>query len=129
MRPAIARTRLLIDWINGKVKPVMALSKRHMVFSPDTARTTVPPLSDIVAEGRAMEERGEVLHVSLFPVQPWIDTPDLGFAALVCGGKQGSGASGGRQAGQDGLGPAQGIRTRSHAAGRNHPHRPVRRPA
>ena len=77
--------RLLIDWINGKVKPVMALSKRHMVFSPDSARTGVPPLSDIVAEGRAMEARGEVLHVSLFPVQPWIDTPDLGFAALVCG--------------------------------------------
>jgi microcystin degradation protein MlrC len=55
-----------------------------MVFSPDSARTTVPPLADIVAEGRAMEVRGEVLHVSLFPVQPWIDTPDLGFAALVC---------------------------------------------
>jgi microcystin degradation protein MlrC len=77
--------RLLIDWIDGKVKPVMALAKKHMVFSPDSARTTAPPLSDIVAEGRAMEERGEVLHVSLFPVQPWIDTPDLGFAALVCG--------------------------------------------
>src|SRR5690348_3297502 len=76
--------KLLIDWINGKVKPVMALSKRHMVFSPDSARTGAPPLSDIVAEGRAMEERGEVLHVSLFPVQPWIDTPDLGFAALIC---------------------------------------------
>src|SRR5476649_2385126 len=76
--------KLLVDWINGKVKPVMALSKRHMVFSPDTARTGVAPMSDIVAEGRAMEERGEVLHVSLFPVQPWIDTPDLGFAALVC---------------------------------------------
>jgi len=76
--------RLLIDWINGKVKPVMALAKRHMVFSPDSARTTAAPLSDIVAEGRAMEARGEVLHVSLFPVQPWIDTPDLGFAALVC---------------------------------------------
>lgn len=77
--------RLLIDWVNGKVKPVMALAKKHMVFSPDSARTTAPPLSDIVAEGRAMEARGEVLHVSLFPVQPWIDTPDLGFAALVCG--------------------------------------------
>jgi len=76
--------KLLIDWIIGKVRPVMALSKRHMVFSPDSARTGVPPLSDIVAEGRAMEARGEVLHVSLFPVQPWIDTPDLGFAALVC---------------------------------------------
>jgi microcystin degradation protein MlrC len=80
--------RLLVDWILGKVKPVMALAKRHMVFSPDSARTTAPPLSDIVAEGRAMEARGEVLHVSLFPVQPWIDTPDLGFAALVCGEDQ-----------------------------------------
>jgi microcystin degradation protein MlrC len=25
-----------------------------------------------------------VLHASLFPVQPWLDVPDLGFAALVC---------------------------------------------
>ncbi len=77
-------TQLLLDWIGGKVKPVMALAKRHMVVSPDSARTTAPPLADIVAAGRAMEARGEVLHVSLFPVQPWIDTPDLGFAALVC---------------------------------------------
>jgi microcystin degradation protein MlrC len=76
--------RLLIDWIKGEVHPVMALSKRHMVVSPDSARTTAPPLSDIVAAGRAMEAAGDVLHVSLFPVQPWIDTPDLGFAALVC---------------------------------------------
>ncbi len=79
---------LLVDWINGKVRPVMALAKRHMVVSPDSARTGVPPLSDIVAEGRAMEDRGAVLHVSLFPVQPWIDTPDLGFAALVCAQSQ-----------------------------------------
>jgi microcystin degradation protein MlrC len=25
-----------------------------------------------------------VLHASLFPVQPWLDFEDLGFAALVC---------------------------------------------
>jgi microcystin degradation protein MlrC len=77
--------KLLIDWIKGSVKPTMALAKRHMVVSPDSARTTVAPLSDIVAQARAMEDRSEALHVSLFPVQPWIDTPDLGFAALVCG--------------------------------------------
>ncbi len=124
MRRAIARRQLLIDWINGKVKPVMALSKRHMVFSPDSARTTAPPLSDIVAEGRAMEERGEVLHVSLFPVQPWIDTPDLGFRGFGVRRGSGQGAGGRRQTGQDGLGPAHRIRTRCHAAGRDHPHRP-----
>lgn len=75
---------LLMDWIEGKVEPVMALAKRHMVFSPDSARTAIAPLSDIVKEARAMESRGEILHASLFPVQPWIDVPDLGFAALVC---------------------------------------------
>lgn len=31
-----------------------------------------------------MEAAGEVIHAALFPVQPWIDVPDLGFAALVC---------------------------------------------
>jgi microcystin degradation protein MlrC len=62
----------------------MALAKRHMVVSPDAARTTSPPLSDIVTAGRAMEAEGKILHASLFPVQPWLDTPDLGFAALVC---------------------------------------------
>ena len=31
-----------------------------------------------------MENDGEVIHAALFPVQPWLDVPDLGFAALVC---------------------------------------------
>ena len=81
--------RLLLDWLAGRVRPVMAVAKRHMVMSPDAARTTTPPLADVVAAGRAMEaaqskDWGRVLHVSLFPVQPWMDVPDLGFAALVC---------------------------------------------
>ncbi len=76
--------RLLLDWIGGRVNPVMALAKRHMVASPDAARTTSPPLAEIVAAGRAMEARGDILHASLFPVQPWLDVADLGFAALVC---------------------------------------------
>ncbi len=76
--------RLLLDWIGGKMKPVMAVAKRHMVLSPDAARTTSPPLAEVVAAGRAMEAKGRILHASLFPVQPWMDVPDLGFAALVC---------------------------------------------
>lgn len=76
--------RLLLDWIAGRVRPVMAVAKRHMVMSPDSARTPAPPLSEVVAAARAMEADGRVLHASLFPVQPWMDIPDLGFAALVC---------------------------------------------
>jgi microcystin degradation protein MlrC len=76
--------RLLLDVLAGRRKPVMALAKRHMIVSPVNSRTGMEPLSRIVAEGRRMEAAGEILHASLFPVQPWLDVPDLGFAALVC---------------------------------------------
>jgi microcystin degradation protein MlrC len=75
--------RLLLEAVAGRRRPVMALAKRHMIVSPVNARTAEAPLSEIVAAARAMEASGRVLHASLFPVQPWIDVPDLGFAALV----------------------------------------------
>ncbi len=76
--------RLMVETLKGRRRPVMALAKRHMIVSPVRARTGVEPLSRIVAEARRMEAAGEILHASLFPVQPWLDVPDLGFAALVC---------------------------------------------
>jgi microcystin degradation protein MlrC len=76
--------RLMLDTLAGRRRPQMALAKRHMLVSPVNARTGEPPLSDVVAAARAMEDTGRVLHATLFPVQPWIDVPDLGFAALVC---------------------------------------------
>jgi microcystin degradation protein MlrC len=76
--------RLMLDALAGRRRPVMALVKRHMIVSPVNARTAEPPLSGIVSAARGMEDAGRVLHASLFPVQPWIDVPDLGFAALVC---------------------------------------------
>ncbi|MBL8702965.1 MAG: M81 family metallopeptidase [Alphaproteobacteria bacterium] len=76
--------RLLLEAIAGRRRPVMALAKRHMIVSPIKATTRQEPLSRIVAEGRRREAAGECLHASLFPVQPWLDVPDLGFAAFVC---------------------------------------------
>lgn len=76
--------KLMLETLAGRRHPVMALAKRHMIVSPVNARTAEPPLSEIVAAARAMEDHGRVLHASLFCVQPWIDVPDLGFAALVC---------------------------------------------
>jgi microcystin degradation protein MlrC len=75
---------LLLDTLAGRRKPVMALAKVPILVSPINARTAEPPLSRIVAAARRMESEGRVLHASLFPVQPWIDVPDLGFATLVC---------------------------------------------
>lgn len=75
--------RLLLDTLSGRRRPVMALAKRHMLVSPVAAVTTGGTLARLIARARALETT-PVLHASLFPVQPWLDVPDLGFAALVC---------------------------------------------
>jgi microcystin degradation protein MlrC len=74
---------LMLDVLRGRRKPVMALSKRPMIISPVDGRTTDGPLSEVVQAARDLEE-GTVLHCSIFPVQPWLDVADMGFAALVC---------------------------------------------
>ena len=76
--------QILIDTISGKIKPVMALSKKPMIVSPVSGRTTEGPMTEVVAEARRMENDKEVLAASYFMVQPWLDFKDLGFAILVC---------------------------------------------
>lgn len=76
--------RLMIDTLEGRCRPVMALSKAAVIVPAVAGRTTDGPLAAVAQEARRMEAQGLVRHASIFPVQPWIDVPDLGFAALVC---------------------------------------------
>ncbi len=81
--------RILLDVVAGRrPMPAMAMAKRPLLLSPVSTRTTDGPLRPVVEEARRMEADGEVIHAALFPVQPWIDVPDLGFAALVCADDQ-----------------------------------------
>jgi microcystin degradation protein MlrC len=75
--------RMLIETLHGRLRPALALAKRPLIVSPVNARTTDGPLRRVVDAARRMERDGRVLAASLFPVQPWLDVPDLGFAALV----------------------------------------------
>lgn len=61
----------------------MALAKRPMIISPVDGRTTEGPLSEVAQTARDLEQ-GAILYCSIFPVQPWLDVADMGFAALVC---------------------------------------------
>lgn len=76
--------RLMIEVLAGRRHPVMALAKAAVLVPAVCGRTTDGPLAAVAQAARAAEASGEVLHASIFPVQPWIDVPDLGFAALVC---------------------------------------------
>ncbi len=77
--------RLIVDVVaKRRPMPAMALAKRPLLVSPVCTRTTDGPFRPIALEARRMEGAGEVIHAALFPVQPWLDVPDLGFAVLVC---------------------------------------------
>ena len=76
--------RLMLDTLAGRRKPVMALVKRPMVLSASAARTSDGPLQGVAQAARQAEHDGRALHASIFPVQPWLDIPQLGFAVLVC---------------------------------------------
>ena len=75
---------LMVDVLRGRRNPVMALRKLPLIVSPVKARTGEEPLASVVSRAREMEAAGDVLCASLFPVQPWLDIPELGFASLVC---------------------------------------------
>jgi microcystin degradation protein MlrC len=88
----VRTARLLLDRMANRIRPTMALAKRHMVLSPVRTTTDVPPFKDLMAKTEALAAEGRVLSASLFPVQPWLDIPDLGFAALVVTDKDPQGA-------------------------------------
>ena len=74
--------RLVVKTVRGGVVPVMALAKRPMLVPAEGMRTDMGPMSEVrrLADSRT---GGPILDVSLFPVQPWLDVPELGLGVLV----------------------------------------------
>jgi microcystin degradation protein MlrC len=89
--------RLLLDMVRSGRRPAMALAKCPMLLSPVAARSDRGALQELLAVARQMEAQGEILHASLFPVQPWLDIPGLGFAALVCADSPAAASKAGRR--------------------------------
>ena len=75
--------RLLVATLEGRVAPTMAWRKIPMVVPASTHLDFAPgPFRRVIARTVALEERGAI-DSTLFAVQPWMDVPELGFAAVV----------------------------------------------
>lgn len=76
--------RLLVQTIAGEIAPRVAIRKVPVLFAPHLERTDGDePLAEFNRWARVAEREPNVLSVSYFPVQPWIDVPDMGFAGVV----------------------------------------------
>lgn len=73
--------RLLARVMSGNLRPVMHLEKCPAIFPDETLSTSSGMLADILRKC-TLSLHPSIVDVSVFPCQPWIDSPGVGFAAL-----------------------------------------------
>jgi microcystin degradation protein MlrC len=75
--------RLLFSILRGEITPTVSWQKIPMLTPIDKFFTAEQPLKSWFNLADEYESRQDVLSTSLFPVQPWLDVPELGWAAYA----------------------------------------------
>ena len=74
---------LLVRVLRGEARPVMAWRKLRMITHQEQFLTSGGPMKRWFDQARAMEADPRVLHVAPFPMQPWLDVDEGGWATVV----------------------------------------------
>lgn len=80
--------RVMSDVIACKDVPEVALVKVPMLAPQDNFLTSDGPMKQWFDLARELEKEDEVLTVSTFPTQPWLDVPNNGWGCLVYASSQ-----------------------------------------
>ena len=75
--------KLLARTLRGEVRPVMAHRKLQMIAPPEQHNTNRPPMAPIMECVLDAEKEPGMLAAALFPVQPQLDVPNLGWSVVV----------------------------------------------
>ena len=78
----VASTELLIRLVEG-TRPTMAWRKIPLISHQEQYLTVRHPMKTWFDLARAMETEPGVLSVSNFPMQPWLDVDEAGWATVV----------------------------------------------
>ena len=78
-----ASMQLLLDIIHGKVKPTIAHCQLPMIAPAEKSVTLDGPFREVMQYALEFESRPDVLSVSVFYVQPWLDLRDVGCSVVV----------------------------------------------
>src|SRR3954469_14015749 len=76
-------TELLIRIVRGEVAPVTAWRKLPLLSHQEQFLTSKGPMKAWFDRARALEADPRVLQVSNFPMQPWLDVAEGGWATVV----------------------------------------------
>ena len=75
--------KLFFAIVRGAVRPALAWHKIPMLAHQEQFLTSQGPMQQWFERARRLEERPDVLSVSTFPMQPWLDVPEGGWSTVV----------------------------------------------
>jgi microcystin degradation protein MlrC len=75
--------RMLFAQLQGEIQPAMAWRKIPIITHQEQFLTSHGPMKEWFDLAREMETRPGVVSASTFPMQPWLDVPEGGWAAVV----------------------------------------------
>jgi microcystin degradation protein MlrC len=75
--------RILLSLVHGTIRPTVSWQKIPMITPADRMQTDEWPMTEWFGRAREMEKLPKVVSVSTFPVNPWLDIPELGWAVVV----------------------------------------------
>jgi microcystin degradation protein MlrC len=74
---------LLARLVDGTIKTTMARRQLPMILPAEKSVTLDGPFREVMEFASAFEQAREVLSVSVFYVQPWLDLSDVGCSVVV----------------------------------------------
>ena len=75
--------RLLFHMMDAGITPAVAMRKAPMITHQEQYLTSRPPMKTWFDLAREIETRPGVLSVSTYPMQPWLDVEEGGWASIV----------------------------------------------
>jgi len=75
--------RILLGLLGGDLRPAVSWQKIPMLAPADRMQTDEWPMTEWFGRARAMEKLPKVVSISTFPVNPWMDIPEMGWAVVV----------------------------------------------
>ncbi len=75
--------RLFGRTLRGEVRPVMAHRKLRMIAPPEQHNTGRPPMGPVMQRVKDAEKEPGMLAAAVFPVQPQLDIPNLGWSVVT----------------------------------------------
>ena len=84
MRTGQAAAELMLRALRGEVRPVVGMRKLPLIVPPENQQTTHGPMKTVWDTAEAYRRsHPEILSVSVFGVQPWLDIDEMGCATLA----------------------------------------------